>query len=91
MSGTDSNVGNADVKDASSLPEQNISSDNRKQPEMNPDSQELVSEILRLKGEINTMVGNIRNTKSLCEKYESENQYLQDYVGNLMRSGEINR
>lgn len=91
MPGAGSKSGNANVKDASSLREYDIPSDNRKQPGMNLESQVMISEILRLKRDINTMVGNIRNTKLLCEKYESENQYLQDYVGNLMRSGEINR
>ncbi|CUM47068.1 unnamed protein product [Debaryomyces tyrocola] len=51
--------------------------------------EEIVNEILELKLKISTLVSNIRDTKTLCDKYDNQNQYLQDYVGSLMKSGEI--
>lgn len=52
-------------------------------------NEEIVNEILELKLKISTLVSNIRDTKTLCDKYDNQNQYLQDYVGSLMKSGEI--
>lgn len=52
-------------------------------------NEEMVAEILDLKLKISTLISNIRDTKTLSDKYDSENQYLQDYVGSLMKSGEI--
>ena len=51
--------------------------------------EEMVAEILDLKLKISTLISNIRDTKTLSDKYDNENQYLQDYVGSLMKSGEI--
>lgn len=51
--------------------------------------EEMVTEILSLKLKIATLISNIRDTKTLSDKYDNENQYLQDYVGSLMKSGEI--
>lgn len=51
--------------------------------------EEIVNEILELKLKISTLVSNVRDTKTLCDKYDNQNQYLQDYVGSLMKSGDI--
>lgn len=50
---------------------------------------EMVGEILLLKQKISTLISNIRDTKTLCDKYENQNQYLQEYVGSLMKSSEM--
>lgn len=50
---------------------------------------EVIEEILQMKLKINTLIANIRDTKTLCDKYDTENQYLQDYVGNLMQTEEL--
>lgn len=47
---------------------------------------EMIQEILSLKNSINLLIGNVRDTKALCEKYDSNNQYLQEYVGTLMKN-----
>lgn len=52
-------------------------------------NEEMVAAILDLKLKISTLISNIRDTKTLSDKYDNENQYLQDYVGSLMKSGEI--
>lgn len=49
--------------------------------------EEMAEEILELKLKVSTLISNIRDTKTLCDKYDNQNQYLQDYVGNLMKSG----
>lgn len=45
-----------------------------------------IDEILSLKTRISTLIENIRDTKLICEKFDNENQYLQDYVGNYMKT-----
>jgi hypothetical protein len=52
--------------------------------------QEKIDQIMRLKADISRLVSNVRQTKAICERYENENQYLQDYVGSLMKSGNLN-
>lgn len=52
---------------------------------------QMVGEILRLKSSINSLTTNIRDTKTVCDKYENDNQYLQDYVGTLMKNNDISK
>ncbi|EGV60310.1 hypothetical protein CANTEDRAFT_116359, partial [Yamadazyma tenuis ATCC 10573] len=47
---------------------------------------EMIQEILQLKASISHLVGNVRDIKMLCEKSENDNQYLQEYVGTLMKT-----
>lgn len=51
--------------------------------------QDKVGEILKLKKDINLLMQNIRNQSAICTKYSSENQYLQDYIGSVMKSGDM--
>ena len=51
--------------------------------------EEKVEAIKKLRKDITSLVSNIRNTKKLCDKYKNENQYLQEYVGSMMASGEM--
>lgn len=53
--------------------------------------EEKVARILELKGKISTLLANVKDTKTLCEKHENENQYLQDYVATLMQNGELRK
>lgn len=47
--------------------------------------QEKVQEILKLQEKINLIIRNIRDSKTICDKYESDIQYFQDYIGQLMK------
>lgn len=51
--------------------------------------QDKVNEILQLKKDISQLVQNIRDQSAICSKYSSENQYLQDYIGSVMKSGDM--
>lgn len=53
------------------------------------EKQDKVNEILRLKADIAQLVQNVRVQSTICSKYESENQYLQDYIGSVMKSGDM--
>lgn len=44
-----------------------------------------VQEILKLQEKINLMIRNIRDSKTVCDKYESDIKYFQDYIGQLMK------
>lgn len=48
--------------------------------------QEKIERIAELKNKIDTLINNIRDSKSVCDKYESEIQYFQEYIGGLMKS-----
>lgn len=48
--------------------------------------EEKVARILLLKDQISTLVTSIRNTKIVSEKYENDIQYLQEYIGSLMKN-----
>lgn len=48
-----------------------------------------INDLQELRRNISTLIANVRNTKRLCEKYDSENQYLQDYVGSVMTRGDM--
>lgn len=48
-----------------------------------------IKDLQELRQNISTLITNVRNTKRLCDKYDSENQYLQDYVGSVMTSGDM--
>lgn len=48
-----------------------------------------INQILDMKNKLSSLISNIRNTRTFCEKYDNENQYLQDYIGSLMKSGEL--
>lgn len=51
--------------------------------------QDKVNEILRLKGDITKLVQNVRDQSAICTKYSNENQYLQEYIGTVMKSGDM--
>lgn len=51
--------------------------------------QEKVNEILSLKNDISKLIQNIRKQTMVCQKYSDENQYLQDYIGTVMKSGDL--
>lgn len=53
--------------------------------------EEKVEQIRILKAKITSLISNVRDTKRICDKYENENQYLQDYVGSMMTSGEMKK
>ena len=44
-----------------------------------------VQEILKLQEKINLMIRNIRDSKTICDKYESYIKYFQYYIGQLMK------
>lgn len=44
-----------------------------------------IDEIVLLKGNIATLLTNIREVQGQCAKHHRENQYLQDYVGSMMK------
>lgn len=70
------------------------SSKDNTQPTSNNNDQskeDTISQILEYKQKIDVLVNNVRNTKRLCEKYDNENYYLQDYIGTLMNSGDLNK
>lgn len=47
--------------------------------------QQMIQQITDYKQKISSLINNVRDTKSLCEKYEHNNQYLQEYIGTLMK------
>lgn len=49
---------------------------------------EMIEEISRLKTSISFLSSNIRDTRNVVENYDSENQYLQEFVGTLMKNNE---
>lgn len=53
------------------------------------DHQDKVSEILRLKEDISLLLLNVRAQVAIAERYTNENQYLQDYIGSTMKSGDM--
>lgn len=59
--------------------------------DMDMSKDQMIDEILRLKSSINSLTSNIRDTKTVCEKYENDNQYLQDYVGTMMQNNDIKK
>lgn len=50
---------------------------------------EAIEHILEEKEKIFKLITNIRSMRAVCEKYQNENQYLQEYVGSLMKNGEL--
>lgn len=48
--------------------------------------QQMIDQITEYKQKISDLTNNVRDTKSLSEKYEHNNQYLQEYIGTLMKS-----
>lgn len=48
-----------------------------------------IDKILELKNTLDSLLTMVRQTKQLCDKYEYENQYLQDYAGSLIKSGDM--
>lgn len=53
--------------------------------------EDIINEILTMKKSIDKLVGNIRDTKMLSQKYDKDNQYLQEYVDTLMTNNEIKK
>lgn len=86
---TSSTEDNTMTKSTEKRTETDTSAINDADTEIKRLDEEIVNEILELKLKISTLVSNIRDTKTLCDKYDNQNQYLQDYVGSLMKSGEI--
>lgn len=54
-----------------------------------PSKEQKVEEVLRLKEEITRLLQNVRDSQALCEKYTHENDYLQDYIGSVMKSTDM--
>ncbi|KAK6455930.1 uncharacterized protein RJT20DRAFT_51751 [Scheffersomyces xylosifermentans] len=48
-----------------------------------------VAQILEYKAKIAKLISTIRDTKIVSDKYENEIQYLQDYIGSLMKKDEV--
>ncbi|GMM38532.1 hypothetical protein DASC09_058710 [Saccharomycopsis crataegensis] len=48
------------------------------------EEKEIFQQVVELGNKLNAMVGKTHEIKRSCHKLENENQYLQDYVGNLM-------
>lgn len=53
------------------------------------DKQKKVNEVLSLKEDISKLIQNVRKQTVVCQKYSDENQYLQDYIGTVMKSGDL--
>ncbi|RLV92820.1 hypothetical protein JA1_002911 [Spathaspora sp. JA1] len=51
----------------------------------NLSKQEKIELILQLKSKIDTLISNIRDSKTVCDKYDSEIQYFQEYIGGLVK------
>lgn len=93
---TTSDVIEKKVEDLEEIPLDSHESDNSLQVPIPDDKssgsddhllkQEKIDQIFLLKGKLSQLIENIRDTKLVCDKYENENQYLQDYVGNYMKS-----
>lgn len=56
---------------------------------MSESKEQKVEEVLRLKEEITRLLQNVRDSQALCEKYTHENDYLQDYIGSVMKSTDM--
>ncbi|KAK6462864.1 hypothetical protein DFJ63DRAFT_175944 [Scheffersomyces coipomensis] len=52
-------------------------------------NQEMIDEIMELKSNIANIINTIRDSKTVCSKYENEIQYLQEYIGTLMQSEDL--
>lgn len=50
---------------------------------------EKIQEILRLKKDIAVLLLNVRDQKTVADKYAHENQYLQEYIESLMKKGDM--
>ncbi|EGW30237.1 uncharacterized protein SPAPADRAFT_144601 [Spathaspora passalidarum NRRL Y-27907] len=51
----------------------------------NLSKQEKIDLILQLRAKIDGLISNIRDSKTLCDKYDSEIQYFQEYIGGLVK------
>lgn len=47
--------------------------------------QQKIEKILEFKAKINSLISNIRDSKVVCDKYESDIQYFQEYIGLLLQ------
>lgn len=56
---------------------------------IDPEKQHKVDEVLRLKNDISHLIHNIRDSQAVCRKYNNENEYLQNYIGSVMKSGDL--
>lgn len=56
---------------------------------MSESKQKKVEEVLQLKDEITKLLQNVRDSQAVCERYTHENDYLQDYIGSVMRSSDM--
>lgn len=56
---------------------------------MSEAKQQKVEEVLHLKEEITKLLQNVRDSQAVCEKYTHENDYLQDYIGSVMKSSDM--
>jgi len=48
-----------------------------------------LEEALQLRDKLDSLIRRTVQTKKRCEKLDHDNKYLQDYVGNLMNSGDF--
>lgn len=55
------------------------------------EKQRIIQEILSTKTEISRLLNNIRDTRTVCHRLSAENQYLQEYVGTLMKSNDVKK
>ena len=53
------------------------------------EKQKIIDEILSTKTEISRLLNNIRDTRTVCNRLSAENQYIQEYVGTLMKSNDV--
>lgn len=47
--------------------------------------QQKIEKIIELQSKINSLISNIRDSKTVCDKYESDIQYFQEYIGLLLQ------
>ncbi|CAH6722862.1 SCOCO-like protein 1 [[Candida] jaroonii] len=53
--------------------------------------EDMIREINKLKASISSLASNIRDTRHVVERYNNDNQYLQDYVGTLMKNNDLKK
>ena len=46
---------------------------------------------LKLKKDVSALLTNVRAQAAIAERYANENQYLKEYIGSSMKSGDLKR
>lgn len=77
-------VANTELKNT--VPPINIDS-----TQLDMSKEDMIKEINRLKSSISSLASNIRDTRHVVERYNNDNQYLQDYVGTLMKNNDLKK